>query len=375
MKKLKLRTQLTLAFGGIVALIVGIAILAVISISAQSDNFENYVNGVRARAEAAHLVKEAVAERAIAARNLVLVSTSADREAEKKIVLQAQQDVVLNLKQLIELSKDKSVPQDVRGMISKIENIEKQYSPVALSIVDLALQDKKEEAIVKMNNECRPLLASLVLAANDYAKLTSLRSAALIQEAEESSARVKFLIIVFSIIAATVAVVAGALITKSLVKALGAEPVDLCEAVSRVANGDFTGELHVATTDTSSVMAALQRMQLSLSSVVKSIRQDANTVSIAAAEISSGNSDLSNRTEQQASNLEETASSMEELTSTVQQNTNNARQANTLAIAASDIASKGGAVVSQVVETMDSIRGSAGIRVKIPKIHRKRLIY
>lgn len=218
MKKLKLRTQLTVAFGGIVALIVGIAILAVVSISAQSDNFENYVNGVRARAEAAHLVKEAVAERAIAARNLVFVSTPADREAENKIVLQAQQDVVLNLKQLIELSKDKSVPQDVRGMIEKIENIEKQYSPVALSIVDLALQDKKEEAIVKMNNECRPLLASLVLAANDYAKLTSLRSAALIQEAEESSARVKFLIIVFSIIAATVAVVAGALITKSLVK-------------------------------------------------------------------------------------------------------------------------------------------------------------
>lgn len=355
MKKLSVRAQLAFAFGGITALLAGIAIFSIVSISTQSNSFESYVNGVRARAEAAHLVREAVGTRAIAARNLVLVSTSADRDAEKKIVLQAQQDVVLNLKKLNELAKETSASEEVRRMIEKIDNVEKQYSPVALSIVDLALQDKKEEAIVKMNNECRPLLASLVLATNDYSQLTSLRSSTLIKAAEENSARVKSLIILFSIIATVISIAAGVLISKSLLKALGAEPVDLCDAVSRVASGDLTGELNVASTDTSSVMAAVKRMQLSLSTVVKSVRQDADTVSIAAAEISSGNNDLSSRTEQQASSLEETASSMEELTSTVRQNTDNARQANTLAIAASHIASKGGDVVSQVVGTMDSI--------------------
>jgi methyl-accepting chemotaxis protein-1 (serine sensor receptor) len=103
------------------------------------------------------------------------------------------------------------------------------------------------------------------------------------------------------------------------------------------------------------VLAAVQRMQLSLVQVVSSVRQDSELVSTAAAEISSGNNDLSNRTEQQASALEETASSMEELTSTVKQNAENARQANVLAITASDVATRGGAVVSQVVGTMESI--------------------
>ncbi|MGV8866143.1 MAG: methyl-accepting chemotaxis protein [Janthinobacterium svalbardensis] len=65
------------------------------------------------------------------------------------------------------------------------------------------------------------------------------------------------------------------------------------------------------------------------------------------------------RTEQQASSLEETASSLEELTSAVRQNTDNARQANTLAVSASDVARKGGAVVAQVVGTMGSINESA----------------
>jgi methyl-accepting chemotaxis protein len=46
---------------------------------------------------------------------------------------------------------------------------------------------------------------------------------------------------------------------------------------------------------------------------------------------------------------------MEELTTTVRNNADNARQANTLSIAASDVAVQGGAVVSQVIDTMGAI--------------------
>ncbi len=50
---------------------------------------------------------------------------------------------------------------------------------------------------------------------------------------------------------------------------------------------------------------------------------------------------------------------MEELTSTVKQNAENAKQANQLAAGASQVAVKGGAVVSQVVDTMASINASS----------------
>ncbi len=50
---------------------------------------------------------------------------------------------------------------------------------------------------------------------------------------------------------------------------------------------------------------------------------------------------------------------MEELTSTVKQNAENAKQANQLAVGASDVAVKGGEVVSQVVMTMASISDSS----------------
>ncbi|WP_051078300.1 methyl-accepting chemotaxis protein [Leeia oryzae] len=89
----------------------------------------------------------------------------------------------------------------------------------------------------------------------------------------------------------------------------------------------------------------------SMSQVILEVQEAAVSVDSAASEISIGNQNLSQRTEEQAASLEETASSMEELTGTVKQNAENARQANTLAKGASDIAVRGGVVVSQVVHT------------------------
>jgi methyl-accepting chemotaxis protein len=99
----------------------------------------------------------------------------------------------------------------------------------------------------------------------------------------------------------------------------------------------------------------LKHADQSLTSMIASVQRGADEVATASAEIAQGNLDLSSRTEEQASSLEETASSMEELTSTVRQSADHARQANQFATDASGIASKGGMVVSQVVETMGSI--------------------
>jgi methyl-accepting chemotaxis protein len=96
-----------------------------------------------------------------------------------------------------------------------------------------------------------------------------------------------------------------------------------------------------------------------LQELVNQIKEAVDSIGTASAEIASGNTNLSQRTEQQASSLEETAASMEELTSTVKQNANNAKQANQLARGASAVAAKGGEVVSQVVQTMDSINESS----------------
>jgi methyl-accepting chemotaxis protein len=127
-----------------------------------------------------------------------------------------------------------------------------------------------------------------------------------------------------------------------------------------VASGDLTSRIEVSSNDeTGQLLQALQDMNQSLLRIVGEVHNGSDTIASASSQIAAGNLDLSSRTEEQASSLEQTASSMEELTSTVKQNADNARHAYGLALAASQVATKGGAVVSQVVDTMVSINHSS----------------
>ncbi|EXU81102.1 chemotaxis protein [Comamonas aquatica DA1877] len=107
------------------------------------------------------------------------------------------------------------------------------------------------------------------------------------------------------------------------------------------------------------LMNALDAMAERLRQVVSEVRSGVGEVSEAAAEIAKGNADLSTRTEQTAANLEQTAASIEQLTATVHQSADTSRQANQLAATAVQAAERGGAVVQQVVHSMDQIHASS----------------
>lgn len=107
------------------------------------------------------------------------------------------------------------------------------------------------------------------------------------------------------------------------------------------------------------LLAALLAMQTQLGQVVAEVRDGADRMAHATAEIAHGNHDLSSRTEHQASALQETVSTMEALETTVQQNADAAKQANVLAQKASGMAALGGEVVGQVEDTMRGIHDSS----------------
>ncbi len=132
------------------------------------------------------------------------------------------------------------------------------------------------------------------------------------------------------------------------------------QAATQIAAGDLTHPIQARSSDEmGTLMATMEQMRHSLSTVVQRVRSNAESVATASEEISSGTTDLSSRTEEQASALEETAASMEQLSSTVRQNADSALQANQLALSASQVAQQGGEVVGEVVESMRSITESS----------------
>jgi methyl-accepting chemotaxis protein len=143
-------------------------------------------------------------------------------------------------------------------------------------------------------------------------------------------------------------------------RSLGTEPDELRRIVAQVADGDFSARFAVRSGDERSVLAALQRMQSALTSVVGTVRANAERVADSSREIAQGNQDLSTRTESQASTLEQTAAAMEQLRTTIAQGADSAAQASKLANSASQIASRGGATVQGLAAGMQEIKQSAG---------------
>lgn len=135
---------------------------------------------------------------------------------------------------------------------------------------------------------------------------------------------------------------------------------DVARVLGAIAKGDLTEKIEAQYSGTfGDLKNYCNETTESLTVMMSDIRNAAETIFTASSEIAQGNADLSSRTEQQAANLEETASSMEELTSTVKLNADNAKQANVLAEKASSVATDGGSLIQQVVNTMNDINQSA----------------
>jgi methyl-accepting chemotaxis protein-1 (serine sensor receptor) len=177
-------------------------------------------------------------------------------------------------------------------------------------------------------------------------------------QGEALSHRLNLVIVGLAIAAALIATAIAVLLTRGLVRKLGAEPADLAAVAERIAQGNLS-KLDAPPAIAGSVMASMQTMHSALTRLVTEVRAGIDSVATASAQIAAGNQDLSSRTEQQASSLQETAASMEQMTAAVRTNADSARQADGLARGASEVAGRGGTAVSEVVSTMGEIQAAS----------------
>jgi methyl-accepting chemotaxis protein len=360
LKNLSIKAQLACGFGLLSAGILAISLMSLKALHDADAKFESHVKDISQRENLASGVRSAVFRRAIAARNLLLVTDPAEREVEKLAVTKAVEDTstrLAALKESLKTSKDHSDTDD--KLVAEIERVEAAYSPVAQAIVQLSLAGKNAEAIEKMTRDCRPLLVALRGATDAYVKYAEDLTTRSLEAEKAEYAHALWILLTASALGLVTAIGMAYLITRNLVNALGAEPASLGATVKRVADGDLSAIAGADVAPHGSVLESMVQMQGNLVGLIGKVRLTADSISNASAEIATGNLDLSQRTEQQASALEETAASMEQLGSTVRQNADNARQANQLALGASTVAIKGGEVVSQVVTTMKGINDSS----------------
>ncbi|MFZ6847599.1 DUF2959 family protein [Undibacterium sp. RuRC25W] len=243
-----------------------------------------------------------------------------------------------------------------RKLYEEYVQAETAYLQITDKMIALKKANNSAEAIAlmrgessKLNTNMRELVDKLVTVNSDGG-IKAYQSGIVIYE--HSRNLILILIVVSLVIGFMLAFWIAGIVSRPLQYAV--------KVAQTVAAGDLTIHIDVDSNDeTGMLLQALKEMNDSLMKVVTQVRKGTDEITYASADIAKGNMDLSNRTENQASSLEETASSMEEITSTIQHNADNARQANQLSHSASEVAQRGGHVVSQVVSTMGSINESS----------------
>lgn len=353
---MKVSTRLALGFGLSVAIGVGIVAYAAVSLNTLSNNVDELATNRMVKVAQFVKLKDNFQTIARRVRNIIIIDNDPIKYEEERreiAALRAENGELLGrLEKSIVLPKAKE-------MLNEIMETRGAYNAAMDRVIAHALVNENVQASAVLFRDVLPLQTRLFKAVDDSKDYQNTLANQLANTAKESSASGVMLMSGLALLMATIGAAVGWLLTRNLRVALGAEPAELSQIVSRIADGDLSQRLDAMKGDTSSVMVNLIRMQNSLSDVVSNVRENSESVAIASAQIAQGNTDLSQRTEEQASALEETAATMEQLGSTVRNNADNAKQANQLAQNAAVVANEGGSVVGQVVTTMRGINDSS----------------
>ena len=290
-----------------------------------------------------------------AVRNMVLLSNQADMQAEGKRIDEARAKNDVLFKALA------SATSSERGAaaLKAIEDSRTPYDASVAKVVELAMGDKDAEATAALLKNVRPLQSAYFKALDGASDLQREMAAQLGKEARAKSSVATLLLALISLGAAVLGSVTAWAISRGLTRQLGGEPGDVVAIANAIAEGDLGLQFQSRGGDTTSIVAAMRRMNDNLAHVVGQVRNSSDSIATGSAQIATGNADLSQRTEEQASNLQQTAASMEQLSSTVKTNADTTQQANVLAARASAAAVKGGETVGTVVATMQDIAASS----------------
>ena len=287
-------------------------------------------------------------------RHAILARTPAERDgaladvADKARFLEAKLD---------EFGKGMTTPAGHRAFEPMLA-LMKPFLVLAGETVKLIQDGKKDEAFAFLADKLVPARNLLLAPLAEEKKRQGARLSEELNKADDAATGVRNLVVGLTL-AITAGLIGFCVWLTRVLRQLGAEPRELKVVADAVSAGNLSTPITLRTNDTTSIMAALKTMSQNLSTTVYAVRQNAESVATASAQIASGNADLSGRTEQQASALEQTAATMEELGTTVRHNADSARQANQLAQGASTIAAQGGTVVGKVVATMQGINDSS----------------
>ena len=170
------------------------------------------------------------------------------------------------------LVNDPTTTPTERNLLAQVREEAAKAFVVLDRISELGMRNQNVEGNVILQGEYLPLLAVLNAKLDELSTFEEQQNATKVADAEADYEFARSLMIGLGVGAVLFAVLAGLLVTRSILRQLGGEPDYASMLLRQVANGDLTSEIKIRAGDTTSMLVAVKEMVARLSQVINGQR-------------------------------------------------------------------------------------------------------
>ncbi|MES2261748.1 MAG: methyl-accepting chemotaxis protein [Pseudomonadota bacterium] len=353
LRNLKIGQRLGLGFGVTVMLMMTITAIGAYQLFQSSQRIEKIINEQYPQTLLINQIKVDHMEGLGNMRNILLINDPNNTQTELSLLAQGNEFIVENTRKL-----ERAMGSGAREkeLLADLDSRRHAFLEAQGRFVETVKRGDMDEARGMLVSDVRAYAETYLASIDLMLQFQQKTADELGGQTRRDSARALLMMGALAVMAALTASAVAVAVTRGITR-----PLNFAVAIAeRVANGDLTGSTDVGSRDEiGDLLLALNRMNGSLGRIVGEVRAGAESIAGASVLLAGGAARLADRTEEQSRSLRHTAGSIGALNVTVRQNTENAGQANRLGDYATSTASKGGEVVSRVIEKMALIKSSS----------------
>ena len=349
--QLRISQRLAVSYALLVLLLIAIGAFGAQNASRLAQDLDSTANTSLVKIAAANALEGNVNVIARAARDLILLDEARQIKRQNAAIDEAVADTE---KQLASLGAGADAKE--KELIAQVRDTEVKFLAAVAKFRKVAEAGNPDESRESLITDVRPAQTAYQNSLKGLVDLQFGNARDLAVSGGELARNSVLVTLVLVVAAVVIGLGGGFTIARSIVL-----PARKAQAAAQaIAAGDLTQRIEVEGTDElSQMLAAMRDMQHALSGVVQSVSSAAGEVAHNSGLIAGNNQDLSDRTARSAASLQNTAASVEQIASNLNGASQLTRKAAGIASKARQSASAGGAVVTEVVTTMQAISQSS----------------
>lgn len=347
--------RLATGFGVILLMMLILTSIGISRVSLINSNITQMtdVNAVKQRY--AINFRGSVHDRAIAIRDVVLMSEKSDLDAVIADISALDSFYQVSSTDMAKLKSEMSSTE--QSLITQINQVEQRTQPLIQDIISAKNSGDLESASHILMTQARPAFTQWLNVINEFINLQEQTNQTMTQETRDIASPFKVWMIFLTGLSIIIGISVAYIISLRIRQSVGGEPQDAAKVIALIAQGDLTQQVN--STCPNSMMASVQVMQDKLKSIVDNIISSSDELSMSSASVASSSQQALSSAQTQVTytqsavmSLEEMSQSINSVADSVRQTEDNSKITVQLSQQGSDAVQKVAAVIEQVSITV-----------------------